>query len=384
MDLLTGPMAIFDFALTKVLPFIFVLSIVVFFHELGHFLVARWNHVKVEAFAVGFGREIFGFKDKRGTRWKLCIIPLGGYVKFLGDADGSSRTDHEALAQMSPDEREGSFESKALWRRAAVVAAGPMANFILASVIYTALFMYFGDAKLAPIVGKVLEQSAAESAGFQVDDRILTIEGTRIESFDDIASYTMVSSDRPLKFVVERGGKEVSLLTTPRMTDRKDQFGNDFQVGMVGIQPNIDQENIVLIQLGPVAAFTKSLKSIGEIASRTYHVIRELITGKRDATQLRGPLGIAQMASQVATLGLLQLISLTAALSVSIGLMNLLPLPVLDGGHLVFYAIEAVRGKALHPQTQEYAFRFGLACLLMLMVFVTFFDGSRIKDAWMG
>lgn len=378
MDILGAPMALFDFVFTKLVPFVFVLTIVVFFHELGHFLVARWNKVRVETFAVGFGPELFGFNDKQQTRWKFCVIPLGGYVKFLGDADGSSRPDRDALENMNESEREGAFEHKPVWRRAAVVAAGPIANFILASVIYTALFMYYGDSRLAPIVGSVSENSAAQEAGFEVGDRVLSIDGEPIEDFQDIPRFTAISSGEPLTFVVKRAGKEVQLIATPRMTKRKDQFGNDYQSGLVGIGPDPKPENYVRSPLGPVDSFVKSLDAIGLIITRTYHFVRELVVGKQDASQLRGPVGIGQMTSQVATLGILQLLSLAAALSVSIGLMNLLPIPMLDGGHLMFYAYEAVRGKAMGIRAQDMAFRLGLACILVLMLFATFNDVRRL------
>ncbi len=378
MELLSLPLGLFDFILTKLVPFVFVLTIVVFFHELGHFAVARWNRVKVEAFAVGFGPEIFGFNDKHATRWKLCAIPLGGYVKFLGDENASSKTDHAALERMTADERDGAFEDKAVWQRAAVVAAGPIANFILASVIYTGLFMYYGESTVAPIVGVVQENSAAEEAGFLVGDLIISIDEDPVAGFQDIARHTLVSSDEPLKFMVERDGKQFELIAIPRMTKRKDQFGNDFQTGLVGIGASNDTANIIVSPLGPVAAFLKGLDNIGLIVSRTYHFIRELVGGKQDASQLRGPLGIGQMTSQVATLGIIQLISLAAALSVSIGLMNLLPVPMLDGGHLLFYAVEAIRGKALAPQTQDIAFRIGLTCVLMMMLFATSNDIMRL------
>ncbi len=369
---------LFSFIIGSVIPFIFVLTIVVFFHELGHFLVARWNKVKVDVFAVGFGPELLGFNDRLGTRWKLCAIPLGGYVKFFGDADASSRTDHDALSQMSGDEREGAFEDKALWRKSAVVAAGPIANFLLAIVIYTSLFMYFGESRIAPVIGAITENSAASEAGFKLGDRVVAVDGNDIRSFQDVARYTMISSDRTLKFVVERGGEQLELLATPRMTTRKDQFGNTYQSGLVGIGPSRDPANFISEPLGFGQAFVKSLDSIWLIVSRTYHFLRELVTGKQDASQLRGPIGIGQMTSQVATLGVLQLMSLAAALSVSIGLMNLLPIPVLDGGHLLFYGLEALRGKALTERAQGVAFRIGLTCILVMMLFASSNDIRRL------
>ncbi len=382
MDILAAPEWLFWFFIGKVVPFVFVLTIVVFFHELGHFLVARWNKVKVDAFAVGFGPELIGRYDKRGTRWKLCAIPLGGYVKFYGDEDASSKPDRAALDAMNDEEREGAFEHKALWRKAAVVAAGPIANFILASVIYTGLFVYFGEARIAPKVGTVVEASAASEAGIQVGDLVLTVNGNEISDFQDISDYTLVGADEQLTLGIQRGDEKLSIAATPRMTERTDRFGNKFMTGLLGIGPDTSEENIERVQLGLGAAFVKSLDSIWDIVSRTYHFIRELIVGKQDASQLRGPLGIGQMTSQVATLGILQLISLAGALSVSIGLMNLLPVPVLDGGHLVFYALEGIRGKALSPKTQEYAFRIGLTCILVMMLFATSNDVRRIFDVF--
>ncbi len=377
MDLLSAPGALLDFVIWKVVPFIFVLTIVVFFHELGHFLVARWNRVKVDAFAVGFGPELFGFNDRQGTRWKVCAIPLGGYVKFLGDDDASSRPDHEALQQLNAEEREGAFEYKALWQRAAIVAAGPIANFILAIVIYTGLFMYYEDVRIEPVIGKVVEQSAAEEAGLQVGDRIVSVDGVAVTQFSDLQRSTMLNTDTPLTFVISRAGKELSMTAAPRMTEREDGFGNKFKVGMIGISPSTEPENIKRTSLGPVEAFVKGLDRTWLVVAGTFNFIKELIVGKQDASELRGPLGIAQMTSQVATLGILQLISLAAVLSVSIGLMNLFPLPVLDGGHLVFYALEAIRGKPMEPKNQEIAFRIGLVCVLMLMVFATSNDVMR-------
>ena len=238
--------------------------------------------------------------------------------------------------------------------------------------------MYFGETKLAPVIGSIQENSAAVEAGFEIGDRVVSIEGDEIGSFQDIARYTLISSGDPLTFVIERTGKRMELVATPRMTKRKDRFGNDFQTGLVGIGPGNDPANIIRNPLGLGEAFLQSIDSIGLIISRTYHFIRELVGGKQDASQLRGPLGIGQMTSQVATLGLLQLISLAAALSVSIGIMNLLPIPMLDGGHLLFYAIEAIRGKALDPKAQDIAFRIGLTCVLVMMLFATSNDIMRL------
>lgn len=378
MDLLGTPLALVDFVLTTILPFIAVLTVVVFFHELGHFLVARWNGVKVNTFAVGFGPELLGIDDRHGTRWKLCAVPLGGYVKFHGDADVSSKSDTDALSRMSEEQRKGAFAAAALWRKALIVAAGPIANFLLAIVIYTGLFMGYGETYVAPVVGKISESSAAQEAGFTIGDKVLRVEGQDVKSFADISRFTNISADRPLEFVVERGGNEVEIVAAPKMTRRTDPFGNVFYTGLVGIGPSNDPANIIRQPLGPAAAFTKGLDSTWLIVERTYHFIRELIMGKQNASELRGPIGIGHMTSQVATLGLASLISLAAALSVSIGLMNLLPVPVLDGGHLALYAIQAVRGREMSERAQEIAFRIGLTCVLMLMLFATSNDIQRL------
>lgn len=378
MDILGTLGVLGDFALTKVLPFIVVLTIVVFFHELGHFAVARWNRVKVDAFAVGFGPELIGRTDKHGTRWKLCAIPLGGYVRFLGDANEASAPDANALAGMTNEERDGAFQNKSVWRRAAVVAAGPIANFILASVIYTGVFVYQGEITVPAVVGEVTEGAPAQQAGILPGDLITSVEGQKVADFEDVSRLTMISSDQPLAFTVDRDGKSLDFVVAPLMTERKDQFGNTYKVGLIGISSRRGAENFVHRDLGIGEAFVKSVDAIGLIISRTGYFLRDIFLGKQDADQLRGPLGIGQMTSQVATLGIVSLLSLAAALSVSIGLMNLFPIPMLDGGHLVFYAYEAVRGRAASPRAQEIAYRVGLTCVLMMMIFATSNDIARL------
>lgn len=378
MDFLAAPGALLDFVTGKVIPFLFVLTIIVFFHELGHFLVARWNKVKVDAFAVGFGPELFGFTDGKGTRWKFCAIPLGGYVKFFGDEDPTSQPDHEKLAAMDADEREGAFQNKALWRKSLIVAAGPIANFLLAIAIYTGLFMTYEDVKIAPVVGEVVAGSAAAEAGIQPDDRVVSINGSAITSFDDIRDVTMVSSDAPLNFIIDRGGERINVTAVPRITEREDQFGNTFKVAMIGISSKQGVEFRTVSSLGPVDAFVKAVDRTATVTMGTLNFLKELFLGKQDASELRGPLGIGQVTSQVATLGIAQLLALAGVISISIGLLNLFPIPMLDGGHLVFYAIEAVRGKALSPRSMEMAYKAGLTCVLALMLFATTNDILRI------
>ena len=377
MSLLELPLGIWNFFIGTLVPFVFVLSVVVFFHELGHFLVARWNRVKVEAFSIGFGPELFGYDDRRGTRWKISAIPLGGYVKFLGDDDATSRPDHAKLDAMDAETREGAFEHKAVWRRALVVAAGPIANFILAIVIYTALFTIHDDVRYAPVVGSVIEDGAAEAAGIQQGDVIVAIDGRPVSSFADVRYHTSQSADETLTYTLDRDGKRIELPVTPRMTERTDPFGNTYKQGMIGLKLDMSEEHRTVTSLHPGQAFVKAVDQTWKVVAQTFNFLRELIVGKQDASELRGPIGIGQITSQVATIGFAELLGLAAVLSISIGILNLFPVPMLDGGHLVFYAIEAVRGRKLSERSQEIAFRVGFACVLLLMVFATTNDILR-------
>ncbi len=361
-----------------VIPFLFVLTTVVFFHELGHYLVGRWNKIKIEAFAVGFGPEIIGFTDRLGTRWKLCAIPLGGYVKFLGDAGVASTPDHEKLAQMDDNERDGAYESKKVWQRALVAVAGPVANFILAIVIFAGTFYYNGSFVVDPVVDRVIEGTAAEQAGFKSGDRIVSVDGKAISSFSDLQDAVSLSAGNLLVIVVERNGIKKTLEATPRMTEQKDRFGNSYSVGILGISSSQDKANFRKIDHGVISATSLAVTQTWSVATRTLKFLGQVIVGRQDASQLRGPVGIAQISSQVATLGYDRLITLAAVLSVSIGLLNLFPIPMLDGGHLMFYAIEAVKGSPLSVKAQELGYRFGLICMLGLMIFATRNDILRL------
>lgn len=357
-----------------ILPFLFVLTIVVFFHELGHFLVARWCGVKVTAFSVGFGRELFGWNDRQGTRWKLSLIPLGGYVKFSGDENAASVPDRDAVEQMSEEERRTSFLGKPVGQRAAVVAAGPIANFILAVVIFAALFATYGRTYTVPRVDTVQAESAAAKAGFQPGDVILSIEGEPIRSFSDIQRIVSISADIPLEVTVERDGKAVDLVATPQRREFTDQFGNVQKIGLLGLQQRAREEDRYTVTFSPPGAVVEGAKETWFVIARTAGYIGDIFTGRESADQLGGPIRVAQFSGQVATLGLAALLNLAAILSVSIGLINLMPVPMLDGGHLVFYAYEAVRGRPLPERVQDIGFRIGIALVFMLMIFATFND----------
>ena len=364
--------------LSYIMPFLAVLTVVVFFHELGHFLVARWNGVKVDAFSVGFGPELFGRTDRLGTRWKLSAIPLGGYVKFHGDADGASTPDFEKNANMGAQERSYSFMHKRVGQRAAIVAAGPIANFILAIAIFAVIFMTLGRPVADPVVSGVQALSPAAEAGFEAGDIIRSIDGTLIRSFTDVPRIVAPNPGRALVFAVERQGQELLLTVTPRLEQRTDQFGNKQAIGFVGLSNDAKASNFRFEKLGLVQAVPAAIGETWFIIARTMAYLGDIVTGYQSADQLGGPIRIAKVSGDVATLGVGALINLAAVLSVSIGLLNLFPIPMLDGGHLVFYAIEALRGRPLSMRAQEMGFRVGMAIVLMLMVFATWNDITQI------
>jgi len=357
-----------------VIPFLFVLTIVVFFHELGHFLVARWAGVKVLAFSLGFGPELVGFNDRHGTRWKISAVPLGGYVKFFGDDTEASTPSADVLAKMTEEERAGSFHHKKVGPRAAIVAAGPIANFLLAILIFTCLFTFFGKPSTTARVDKIEVGSAAEAAGFQVGDVVLSIDGSRIDSFTDMQRIVGTNAGDRLTFTVKRGDGTVTLHGTPELREVKDPFGNVHRIGVLGITRQTGAGDVLTERVDPATALWLGVKETWFVVDRTLAYIGGVFTGREAADQVGGPLRIAQISGQVATIGLAALIHLAAVLSISIGLLNLFPVPLLDGGHLLFYAVEAVRGRPLSERAQEMGFRIGLGLVLMLMVFATYND----------
>jgi len=357
-----------------VVPFLFVLTIVVFFHELGHFLVGRWAGVKVLTFSLGFGPELFGFNDRHGTRWKISAIPLGGYVKFFGDETEASTPSAEALAHMTPEERNLSFHHKKVGPRAAIVAAGPIANFLLAIVIFACMFTFFGKPNTSARVDKVEANSAAAAAGFQTGDIVTAIDGSKIDTFSDMQRIVSGRAGERLTFTVKRGETNLQLQGTPELREVKDPFGNVQRLGVLGITRQTAPGDVVTERVDPATAVWLGVKETWFVIDRTLAYVSRIFTGRESADQVGGPLRIAQMSGQVASIGLGALIQLAAVLSISIGLLNLFPVPLLDGGHLLFYAIEAARGRPLSDRAQEVGFRIGLGLVLMLMVFATYND----------
>jgi regulator of sigma E protease len=361
-----------------IIPFLFGLSVVVFFHELGHFLVARWCGVRVLTFSVGFGPEIVGFNDRYGTRWKLSWVPLGGYVKFFGDDNAASVPDEVAIANMTEAEKRQSFVHQPVGSRAAIVAAGPIANFILAIVIFATIFAFYGRQTTTARVDTVLPESAAAAAGLKPGDVVLAIDGRTIESFSDMQRVVSANAGRTLTFQINRGGAPMTLTATPALKQSKDSFGNSTCQAVLGVSRSMAPGDIKTEHVNPMAAVWLGTKETWFIIHRTFSYIGGLFTGRECADQLGGPIRIAQISGQVATLGFMPVLHLAAMLSVSIGLLNLFPVPLLDGGHLMFYLVEATRGRPLSAKAQEIGFRIGFAIVVMLMIFTVFNDTIQL------
>jgi regulator of sigma E protease len=355
------------------LPFLVLLTALVFVHEMGHYLIARYNGVRVEVFSVGFGPEIFGWTDKAGTRWKFSLIPLGGYVKMFGDADAASTPSKDA-AEMSEADRAVAFPHKRLGQRVWIVAGGPLANFLFAIVIFAGFFMTYGQPFTPPVVGEVLPESAAEAAGFEPQDRILAIDGDSLERFEELQVIVAGRAGERMEILVDRGGEQLVLVATPRATRIDDGLGGSQEIGRLGISRSGSE----FVRLDPLTAVWRGGAETWSLSVRILNAVGEIIIGDRSAKELGGPLLIAQVSGQVAEDGILNFIQLVALVSINLGLINLFPIPMLDGGHLLYYAIESVRGRPLGERAQEFGFRIGLALVLSLFLFVTWNDLVRL------
>lgn len=363
------------------LPFLLALTVIVFIHELGHFLVARWCGVDVEAFSIGFGREIFGWNDRHGTRWKVAWLPLGGYVRFRGDANAASLPDAEALARAKQEP--GNFHGKPVWQRALVVAAGPVANFILAIAIFAGAYMLVGRPVIEPRVDEVLPGSAAEQAGIRKGDLILTVDGARIEDYTDLQQSVMTRAGEPLAISLDRNGERINLTVVPQLHEEPDNFGGKVRIGLLGVKHD-PMGPLRYERMGPVKALEAGAGQTWFIVDSTFRYLGKLFTGRESSDQLGGPIAMAKAAGDAASMGFSQYITVIAFLSVSIGLLNLFPIPMLDGGHLVYYAVEAVRGRPLGEAAQEWGFRIGLSLVVLLMLVSTKNDLVRVATVWMG
>jgi regulator of sigma E protease len=356
------------FAFT-VLAFLLVIGPLIFVHELGHYFVGRWFGVKAETFSIGFGREIFGWTDKRETRWKVGWLPLGGYVRFKGDMNPASTPSEEWLS-LPPEERAETFQGKSLWQRFLIVLAGPLTNFLFAILVYVALFASYGQPQTPAVAAGIVEGSAAEQAGFQPGDRVLRIDGREIGRFEDMISYIAIRPGQSMRFDVARGSQSLTINAAPRTEVQRDQFGNEARIGRIGLRPG----GFEVARLPAHQVVGAAFRQTGDTVKMMVVTLGQVITGRRSLREMGGPLKIAQFSGQQASLGWLDFVLFMTLISINLGFINLLPIPLLDGGHLLFYAIEGVRRKPLKPEAQEWAFRTGLAVLLALMIFVTFND----------
>jgi regulator of sigma E protease len=349
------------------ISFLVILTVLVFVHELGHFWVARRCGVRVEVFSIGFGPELFGFTDRRGTRWKFSALPLGGYVKMFGHTETVTEPDGRERA-MTLDEQQVAFHYKKLSQRAAVVVAGPLANFLFAIVLLAGLFSLYGQPYSPAVIGGVVEGGAAEAAGMLPGDRILSVNGRAIERFEDVANIVQLGLDEPLVVVIERGGEQLTLSAQPTIIEETDLLGNKHRIGRLGISSSAPSE---VMRYDPLTAVWQATKQTYELSAGTLKAVGQMLTGTRSSEEIGGVLRIAQMSGEVTQMGFASAVFFAAVLSINLGLINLFPVPMLDGGHLAFYAFEALRGRPLGARAQEWGFRIGLVLVLALFVFAT-------------
>ena len=369
---------IVPFVINYIVPFIILLTIVVFIHEYGHYYFAKRYGVGITDFSIGFGREIFGWNDKSGTRWKVCWIPLGGYVKFFGDRNVFSQTEQqEIINKYSEDDRQKLFILKPLYQRSLIVAAGPLANFFLAILIFTMINMFVGKDLTPALVDEVQKDSPAFVANMKKNDTIIYIDNKKVESILEVSTFINISTAETIEFVVLRNDQEISLLVKPNLVDGKDSLGNSVKKRMIGIKLSPFNNEYTKQRLGPTKAIYYSVKEVWFVTTTSLNYLGKMITGSADSSQLGGPIRIAKITGQVAEYGIIPFLSIMAYISISLGLINLFPIPMLDGGHLMFYLIEKILGRPLSQKIQEGFFRIGLFFLLSLMFFVTFND---LKD----
>ena len=360
------------------IPFLILITIVVFIHEYGHYYFAKKYGVGITDFSIGFGKEIFGWNDKSGTRWKICWIPLGGYVKFFGDRNVFSQSEQQKIiSQYKEEDRQKLFILKPLYQRSIIVAAGPLANFALAILIFIMINMFVGKDMTPAIIDEVQKDSPAFAAGMKKNDRIIYIDNKKIESILEVSTFINTSTAETIEFLILRNDQEISLLVKPNLVDGKDSLGNSVKKRMIGIKLSILNNELKKQPLGPSKAIYYSFKEVWFVTVTSLNYLGKMITGSADSSQLAGPIRIAKITGQVAEHGIVPFIGIMAYISISLGLINLFPIPMLDGGHLMFYLIEKILGRPLSQKTQEGFFRIGLFLLFSLMFFVTFND---LKD----
>ena len=361
-----------------ILPFIILILVVVFIHEYGHYYFAKKYGVGITDFSIGFGKEIFGWNDKSGTRWKICWIPLGGYVKFFGDRNVFSQSDQEEiLKKYNEEERKKLFVLKPLYQRSLIVAAGPIANFILAIFIFLFIYMFSGKDFTPAVINEVQKDSPAQIAGLKKNDTILEIDNTKVKSILDVSKLIIMSTSEYIDFMISRSDQEILFKIKPNIVDTEDNLGNKIKKKMIGIQLGAYNNEVNHVKLGPAKALFYSVNEVYFVTTSSLKYLMSILFGSGDSSQLGGPIRIAKVTGQVAEFGILPFLSMMAYISISLGLINLFPIPLLDGGHLMFYGFEKILGRPLSQKTQEGFFRIGMFLILSLMFFATFND---LKD----
>ena len=364
--------------LSYILPFIALIVVVVFIHEYGHYYFAKRFGVGVTDFSIGFGKEMFGWNDKSGTRWKFCVIPLGGYVKFFGDRNVYSQADNEKIIkEYSQEDQDKLFVLKPLYQRALIVFGGPLANFLLAILIFFSVYTFAGKDFTPAVINEVQKDSPAMIAGLKDNDIVVSIDGNKVKSIMEVSKFIMMSTDEFINFTVNRYDQDLTFKVKPNIVEGEDNLGNKISKRMVGIKLGAYNNEVNHVKLGPAKALFYAVNEVYYVSVSSLKYIGSMITGSGDSSQLGGPIRIAKISGQVAEFGILPFISLMAYISISLGLINLFPIPMLDGGHLMFYGIEKLLGRPLSQKTQEGFFRIGLFLLLSLMFFTTFND---LKD----
>ena len=361
-------------AIQYFLAFALLITVVVFIHELGHYSVGRWCGIGVETFSIGMGKQIWGKTDKYGTLWRVAILPIGGYVKFYGDEDPSGKKSE--VSENIKDHM--NFHNKSVWKKIATTAAGPLFNFILAIFIFSIIFFFRGESLVQPYVGQIVDESPAYNSGLEAGDEIIYADTKEILYFNDLRDYVLENPENEIELTVIRDGVEKKIFLTPEVISSKDRFGNDYSSARIGVIGSQNPEHIELKKYGLITSIYRGTYETYNLSAKILSYLGKLIAGRESIDQMGGPIKIIQISGEISNYGIIPLLALIAAISVNLGIINLLPIPVLDGGHLLYYSFEVLRGKPLSQKTQEVGMQIGMSLLIALMIFVTFLDISRL------
>ena len=374
MDIIQTIIQYLPIAIQYFLAFALLITVVVFIHELGHYSVGRWCGIGVETFSIGMGKQIWGKRDKSGTLWRVAILPIGGYVKFYGDEDPSGKK-LEASDNIDSDKN---FHNKSVWKKIATTAAGPLFNFILAIFIFSIIFFFRGESLVQPYVGQVVDESPAYNAGLKTGDEIIYADGNEILYFNDLRNYVLENPISEIELTIIRDGLEETVFLTPEVISSKDRFGNEYSSARIGVIGSQNPDHVELRKYGFISSLFRGTKETYNLSAKILNYLGNLIVGRESIDQMGGPIKIIQISGEISNYGIIPLLALIAAISVNLGIINLLPIPVLDGGHLLYYSFEVLRGKPLSQKTQEVGMQIGMSLLIALMIFVTFLDISRL------